>query len=808
MMLSLFSPAAKAERAEAAPRLCALLPWSALVAPDVVVQKDGILQTTFVVRGPDRDADSPHELAYRAGRINGALSGLGSGWALFHEARRERCQHYLHAEWQDPAGWLVDVERAQHFATHPHYVSTHHLTFAWLPDSVGGGPKALDASIREFRRRVAATIDRLGPELEQVRKCEGSELLSYLHSTISTRPRRVAVPDVPNLIDAYLPDQPLRIRPAPKLGDSYFRTWTIVGFPDTDHPRRLDALHFGEFSYRWMTRFIAMDRLKAEGLLSYYERLWKQKALLPGGTGSASDKEAASKEARRDIESARLTYGYCTSSVVLLDRSRAGLEHKNAALRKVLHECGYGAVSSTANAREAWLGSLPGNVFANVRRPVVSTANLANMLPLSSIWQGQRDNSHLRSQTRSPERPDGVGLPHVQCSTTGATPYYLNLNPDDVGHALVIGPTGSGKSTLLAILALQWRKYPGARVAFFDMHLSARAATLAMGGRIFEPGKDGAAAFQPLAELSTDDDRAWAADFVELLFDVQKVPVSPSVREHIMGAVDMLRERPVQERTLTELCRLMRSFDPGHEQVLSPYCEGGKLGSIFDGSRAVHEPADWTVFEMSHLMSKGQAATVPGMLCIFRLLERMFDGRPMLMPLDEVWRLAADTRFLAKLVEYLRTLRKKNVFILFASQQVEDAARSPAGSTIADSCMTQIFLADPNALRPDRAESYAAFGLSRPEIATLAELTRKRDYCLRTTEGGTARFRPFSLSLGPVQLALAGMSSELDQQFLDRMVQEHPPGEHLKAILQRRGVDWAVDALREQSAATQPVRRG
>ena len=42
------------------------------------------------------------------------------------------------------------------------------------------------------------------------------------------------------------------------------------------------------------------------------------------------------------------------------------------------------------NAIEAWLGSIPGQTYANVRQPPISTLNLAHMMPLSAVWAGPR----------------------------------------------------------------------------------------------------------------------------------------------------------------------------------------------------------------------------------------------------------------------------------------------------------------------------------------------------------------------------------------------------------------------------------
>jgi type IV secretion system protein VirB4 len=109
---------------------------------------------------------------------------------------------------------------------------------------------------------------------------------------------------------------------------------------------------------------------------------------------------------------------------------------------------------------------------------------------VSAVWAGPDHDPHLG------------GPPLLMTRTTGATPFRLTLHAGDVGHSLVVGPTGAGKSVLLALLALQWRRYPDARVFRFDKGGSARAATLAMGGEHYGPAGDPAIAFQPLAAIA------------------------------------------------------------------------------------------------------------------------------------------------------------------------------------------------------------------------------------------------------------------------------------------------------------------
>ena len=64
------------------------LPWAGLVAPGVVLNKDGAFQRTARFRGPDLDSATQGELMATSARLNNALRRLGSGWALFVEAER------------------------------------------------------------------------------------------------------------------------------------------------------------------------------------------------------------------------------------------------------------------------------------------------------------------------------------------------------------------------------------------------------------------------------------------------------------------------------------------------------------------------------------------------------------------------------------------------------------------------------------------------------------------------------------------------------------------------------------------------
>ena len=71
------------------------------------------------------------------------------------------------------------------------------------------------------------------------------------------------MPAIPTHLDALLCDTPLLGGVEPKLGDQHLRALTVLGFPNATTPGLLDALNDLGFAYRWVTRWIALDKTEA-----------------------------------------------------------------------------------------------------------------------------------------------------------------------------------------------------------------------------------------------------------------------------------------------------------------------------------------------------------------------------------------------------------------------------------------------------------------------------------------------------------------------------------------------------------------
>jgi type IV secretion system protein VirB4 len=795
-----------------ADRLADHLPWAALVAPGVVLNKDGSFQRTLRFRGPDLESATEAELVSVSARANNVLKRFGSGWVLHFEAERREALGYPGSRFPDAASWLVDRERRAAFeAAGQHFESLYYLTLTFLPsrDEQDQAGRALvergdKRQGRDWRQALHAFIAETDRALDlfygfmpEMRPLDDSETLTYLHGTVSDRRHPVAVPETPFYLDGLLVDASLTGGLEPKLGEQHLRTLTILGFPGLSRPGILDALNHEDFAYRWATRFIALDKADATKALVKLRRQWfnKRKSItqllrevLYNQQAQLTDSDADNKVADADLALQALggdhvAFGYLTTTVTVADVDRARAEEKVRAVERIVGGLGFTSIRESVNAVEAWLSSLPGQAYANVRQPLVHTLNLAHLMPLSSVWAGPGRNAHLG------------GPPLLTAETSGSTPFRLSTHVGDVGHMLVVGPTGAGKSVLLSLLAMQFRRYPGAQVYIFDKGFSARAAVLAMGGAHHalglggeEAGEGRGISFQPLRHIDRPEERAWAATWIGALFAHEGLVLTPPIKEALWSALGSLASAPQDERTLTGLLLLLQSAPL--RSALAPYTLEGPFGRLLDAAEDDLAIADVQCFETENLM--GQAGVVaPVLTYLFHRLEERFTGRPTLLILDEAWVFLDHPLFAQRIREWLKVLRKKNVAVLFATQSLTDIADSSIAPAIIESCPQRILLPNDRAVEPQSRTAYERFGLNQRQIELISRASPKRHYYLQSARGN----RLFELGLGPIALALTGASDPDSQKRIDSLLADHGSTNFAAHFLTSAGLEWAAGLI-------------
>lgn len=799
-----------AEYRRSSTRLADFLPWAALVDAGIILNKDGSFQRTARFRGPDLDSAVPAELVAVAGRLNNALRRLGSGWAVFVEAQRHSAGAYPPDIFPDVASALVDAERRAQFEEEgAHYDSSYYLTFVYLPPAEDaaraerllyeGSSRTPSADAREVLSGFADRTDRVLQLVEGfMPECAwlgDEETLTYLHSTISVKRHRVRVPEIPMYLDALLADQPLTGGLEPMLGTAHLRVLSVIGFPTATTPGILDDLNRLAFPYRWSTRAIMLDKTDATKLLTKIRRQWfaKRKSIaailkevMTNEASSLLDTDAHNKA--MDADAALLELGsdqigeaFVTASVTVWGKDVRSADERLRLVEKVIQGRDFTCMIETVNAVEAWLGSLPGHAYANIRQPPISTLNLAHMIPLSAVWAGETRDHHFKAP------------PLLLGKTEGSTPFRFALHVGDVGHTLVVGPTGAGKSVLLALMALQFRRYPQSQVFAFDFGGSIRAAALAMGGDWHDLGgalsQDASepVALQPLAWIDDTAERAWATDWVASILAREKIEITPEAKDHLWSALTSLASARLPERTLTGLSVLLQSTTL--KRALQPYCLGGPYGRLLDAEFERIGEASVQAFETEGLIGTGAAPAV--LAYLFHRIGDRLDGRPTLMIVDEGWLALDDADFAGQLREWLKTLRKKNASVVFATQSLSDIDGSDIAPAIIESCPTRLLLPNERAIEPQITAIYRRFGLNDRQIELLSRATPKRDYYCQSRRGN----RMFELGLGEVALAFAAASSKTDQAAIDRLLTEHGREAFVPAWLQHRGAGWAVDLI-------------
>ena len=621
----------------------------------------------------------------------------------------------------------------------------------------------------------------LGPTGEVVRSDD--LLLTHLNRCIrgTEYPLSVRHQHVP--LDVVLGGDDFYAGIKPRIGATHIRIVDLYGFPAQTFPGVADILHRYNLRYRWSHRFIALSKDGAERELEKKRGQWAQQRF---SFANLARQQVGEQATHVNLDAETMTddaivalargsrgeerFGFYSSNIVLMDSDEASLDETARTVVKLINNAGFNCRIEDVNAVEAYLGTLPGHGAPNVRRNLIHTRNLAHLLPISNLWPGLAANPSDKFPPGSP--------PLAFVSASGSTPFRLNLHVEDVGHFLVTGPTGAGKSTLLAFLAAQHFRYPGASVFAFDKGGSMLALALAAGGchhdLSMQNEESGAAPlhFQPLAGIDRPSERVWAEDWISTLVALHGVPMTPARRVALHRAVELAASLEPRMRTMTNLQAKVQ--DEALREALLPYTlVGSESGQLFDGDRDGLGSDDFSgfhVFEIGDLLQMDTKFATPLILYICHRIERSLRGQPALIIMDEAWALFSHELFCEQIRTWLKTMRKANAAVGFATTSISDVLRSPIADVVVDGCPTKIFLPNPEARTPESLPSYQRMGLSPRQVALLTYAQPKRDYYYTSPLGR----RIFSLELGPVQRAFLCAGDRDSQARVRALAAAHP----------------------------------
>jgi type IV secretion system protein VirB4 len=281
----------------------------------------------------------------------------------------------------------------------------------------------------------------------------------------------------------------------------------------------------------------------------------------------------------------------------------------------------------------------------------------------------------------------------------------------------------------------------------------------AAGGQHYDiAGEHGELAFCPLGRVNEPNEQVWAAEWLEQLCELQGVNVMPYHRKEIFRTVVQLGQSTdaMAQRTMTNFLVLLQ--DQKLRDALQAYTLRGMAGHLLDSDTDSLANDPFQVFEVEHLMNKGDKLVLPVLTYLFHRIEQRFKGQPTMLILDEAWIMLGHPAFKAKIREWLKVLRKANVAVVFATQSLTDLVRSGIADVIFESCPTKILLPNPEAQTDNIRPLYEGIGLNARQIEILAMATPKRQYYIIHPEGR----RLIELGLSDTELAFVGATGKED----------------------------------------------
>ncbi len=799
--------------------LADLLRYARPLEPGIMQGKGGELIAGFFYRGTDTESASNGELEAIAARLNDALRRFGSGWMVHVDAIRASAIGYPENNYFPvPVAELMDLERqSQYNQEGAHFESVYAMIFTYLPplqlqskatammfeksaDLNVSRVSLQDQMVAKFKDQLDQLQSRLGTLFEGITRisdqvvesrADGSmvvidHLAGYLHYCVTGVRQHIVKPPPGVMYDAIIGSQDFTGGNTPRVGRKHVRAISIEGFPATSYPGILNMLNTLPISYRWSTRFIFMNPEEGKSLLGKLRKKWRQKVRgfrdqVSNSTSGPIDQDALemtadAQTAMSEAGSGLVRYGHYTSVVLLMDEDLVRLKESVEDCITAISDLGFPCRLEDVNSVEAYLGTLPGHGYENVRRPILHSLNLAHLIPTTATWPGLSENPCPFYPPKSP--------PLLMAKTTGNAPFRFNLHIDDLGHTLMMGPTGAGKSTHLELIEQAFLRYPGAKVRKFEKGYSSFILCHGVQGTYFDIGSEHESDFHlcPLGNVHKPAERAWAEDYIETLLMLQKFVVLPEHRTTIRNAMRIIADESYSGR------RSMTSFvqqlaDEALRQALKPYTLDGN-NAMLEGESDSITLDRFVVFEMEHLMKMGDRFAIPVLLYLFRCVERGLDGSPTLLVLDEAWLMLNHPLFQEKIKEWLKVLRKANCVVLFATQSLSDVGKSAIRDVLYESCPTKILLANPEIRgNEESAAQYRAIGLNERQIDIIGRMAKKLDYYYMSPLGR----RKYQLGLGPVCLAFVGASGKADIELARQLIKRH-------------GERWTVEWLRHCNA--------
>ncbi|MDE0489239.1 MAG: type IV secretion system protein TraC [Gammaproteobacteria bacterium] len=678
----------------------------------------GALSGTLADAAPERCV--VQVVHWASPRFGAALDAWGAprraAGAVQAAMRERRGRLFSHAGW-----------RPLHAGGPPFTLSDYRV---FLCAALSGPPgPAPETALSGFRRALEGTLASAGASARRLAPDDLLSLAAELTAPDMTesrdsglgRPRRRWSPRDPLHLQCAAPGRALTVAPTglvfhdPDGTDVAVRVLTASAFPEVWPGWRGNAL-IGDFHREFLQpgcpvltclTVVTGDEAAVDRAVFKAARATQQAGTgiaryLPGLPEKARDWQFVT-ERLKDGE--RLVRACYTAAVYApLD----AIDEAEQAVRAIYHGQGWRMAAERYVQLPSWLAGLPmvpaGGLADDLERMgrmrTLLTSAAVNLAPVHGEWRGQG----FAAGNGSPDTPPALLLIGRRGQPAGWSPFANTAGNYNVA---VTGKSGSGKSVLMQELVAGIVGAEGEAVVIDDGRSFQHTAE-ALGGTFIAFGKD-AACLNPFAMIDSAAAQA-DGDYREECFAMLAGVFSRMCRRR--GTIDDIEAALIHEAiaaawdeggNAADLAAVRKHLQARGDlraadmaTALGPWCPGGSMGRLFEGTSVPDLGRSVTVFELAELKGRGDLQAVVLMLVVFLATQRMYHGertRAKAIVIDEAWDLLSGDDSRAFLEGAARRARKYRGSLVTGTQSVNDYYANPAARAAWENSDWVIFLA-------------------------------------------------------------------------------------------------------------------
>ncbi len=470
--------------------------------------------------------------------------------------------------------------------------------------------------------------------------------------------------------------------------------------------------------------------------------------------------------------------------VTTLGKDRFEVEEGQKSVERAFAIHGFDTIVERMHALSCTIAHMPGNHSEIVRWIPVTANNVADICFARTLAAGSFESKLLTQELKTP-CDAALVLP-----TSFNTSYFFDIFKPTVAHGLLVGPSRSGKTVFAMLLLSSFTRYPNAQVYCLDKDFSCRITVVTHGGSYanLDPDSNSEIKCNPYALMAHTKHHEWLKNFTMMLVQQHGYKCTTDDAIEIGEGIKIAsRLEPTGSAfTLQDLYDHIVKKDLKRE--LSIWVNGS-VARYFNNQEDGFKLNQINGFELGQILSNSTVA-VPFMEMLFYRIDQHLRSQieegvicPTLIFIPEVYHLLSNPTYAPKLVDWLKTLAKRNCALWMDTQSLEDANEdmSKVFAAIRDNVLNIIFSSNRAAMSDSAKRLYMReFGLREEQVVMVAQGIPKEDYVLRQAD----IVRQVRLSLGQDELAMLRSEMTAQKAIVKYMAKNQPVEEWLDDYIQ------------------------